>query len=68
MTDQKPENKSNNKGGYYIRPLSLKRQAVEEWEAQTTPVREILKKYNIAAATLSNWRKQVQKGKDPLIH
>ncbi|MEG4323686.1 transposase [Microcoleus sp. Aus8_D3] len=69
MNKEKPkkETRSNNKGGYFIRSLSLKRQAVEEHDSGAIPVKEILKKYNIAPTTLWNWRRQVQKGVDPLI-
>lgn len=62
------ENRSHNKGGYYIRPMKLKRQAVEEFEARTMPIKDILAKYGIGHTTLLNWKKQVKKGKDPLTH
>lgn len=48
-------------------PLSVKRQAVDEYESRSVPVQDILTKYDIAPATLLNWRRQVEKGYDPLV-
>lgn len=62
------ENKSNNKGGYTIQRLTVKQQAVDEYEQGTTPMRELLVKYQVSHSTLWNWRRQVKKGNDdPLI-
>jgi transposase len=69
MNNEEPkrENRSNNKGGYSIKRLTVKQQAVEEYEQGTIPIQELLSKYQICHSTLWNWRRQVKKGNDPLI-
>lgn len=71
MNNEQSENKkstnSRNKGGYRVRSLTFKKQAVEEYLQGETPLRDILKKYDVKAASLYNWIRQVERGNDLLI-
>jgi len=64
---QKKENRSGNKGGYSIKRLQIKQQAIEEFERGMIPMPELLSKYQICQTTFWNWKRQVKKGFDPLF-
>ena len=64
----KEESKKGRKTGYYIHPMPVKMQAVEEYEKGLLPTRVILQKYGITAPALHNWRKQVRRnGSGPML-
>jgi transposase len=60
----KDEPKKVRKSGYYIHPMPVKLQAVEEYEKGILPIPVILKKYDITRTALHNWRKQVRRSSD----
>lgn len=49
------------KSGYYVQSMSVKMQAVEEYENGLLPVSKVLQNYGITRTTLQNWRKQVRR-------
>lgn len=49
---------NRNKGGYTIRTIAVKKQAVVEYERREIPLKEILAKYGVCITTLWNWHKQ----------
>jgi transposase-like protein len=60
----KEEPKRARKTGYFVHPMPVKAQAVEEYEKGLFPVREIIQKYGITRQALYNWREQVRKNGD----
>ena len=68
--DQTPESTKNKRGGwkYQILPLSVKKQAVEEYLSGEIPIAEIAKKYGVTSpARIHSWVKQVERGEDRLM-
>lgn len=52
------------KRGYHIHPMSVKVEAVEQFEKGLLPSHVILEKYDISRITLHNWRRQIRRGSD----